>query len=154
VRSIFEASRFRGVIFGHAGDGHVHANVLVDVRESDWRVRLERVFAEAVSLTSRLGGTMTGEHGDGRLRATVLGDIWPPSSLGRFRQVKDAFDPIGILNPGVKFAPAGARSLGGDIKYDPALEPLPDAARRVLARVQKERAWNRSRLELLAEEER
>jgi FAD/FMN-containing dehydrogenase len=152
VRGIFEASGFRGVIFGHAGDGHVHANVLVDVREPDWRARVERVFSEGVALIQRLGGTLTGEHGDGRLRADAMARVWAPASLARFRAVKDAFDPEGILNPGVKFVAPAAPVLGGVIKYDPDIEPLPAASRRVLDRVQSERAWNRWRLELLDEE--
>jgi hypothetical protein len=126
--------------------------VLVDVREPDWRERIERVFEGAVLLTSGLGGTMTGEHGDGRLRAGAMSHMWPAETLARFREVKDAFDPQGILNPGVKFATPGAPTLGAAIKYDPALAPLPSPSRAVLDSVQRERAWNRSRIDMLNEE--
>jgi FAD/FMN-containing dehydrogenase len=152
IRRILAASQFRGVIFGHAGDGHVHVNVLVDTREPDWRKRVESLFADAVTLTSSLGGTMTGEHGDGRLRAAAMGRMWPAATLEQFRAVKDAFDPAGIFNPGVKFAAPDAPPLGADIKYDPGIEPLAPSARHVLDRVQRDRAWNRPRLELLDEE--
>jgi hypothetical protein len=64
--------------------------------------------------------------------------------------VKRAFDPAGILNPGVK-VPLPGQSALGRIKYDPALPPLPEPARRVLDRVAWERSYARSRLELLAE---
>jgi FAD/FMN-containing dehydrogenase len=151
LRALLARHNFGGVIFGHAGDGHVHANVLVDVSEPDWRDRVERVFDGGVALIVSLGGTTTGEHGDGRLRADVLHVTWPAAAMERFRAVKSAFDPLGILNPGVKLAASDAPRLGGPNKYDPDLHPLPAAARTALDRVQKERAWNRSRLEILGD---
>jgi FAD/FMN-containing dehydrogenase len=154
VRALLTRHGFAGVLFGHAVDGHLHANVLADVRQHDWKERLGRAFDDAVALTAKLGGTLSGEHGDGRLRAATLDRIWPPAAVERFRMIKDAFDPRGILNPGVKFAAAGAPAFGAPVKYDPALAPLPPAARRALDRVQRERAWHRSRIELLDEERR
>src|SRR5690606_13336621 len=72
VREILERYETRGVIFGHAGDAHVHVNPLVDTRRSDWRDRVERILVEVADLTVRLGGTLAGEHGDGRLRTPLL----------------------------------------------------------------------------------
>jgi FAD/FMN-containing dehydrogenase len=151
VRAILASGGFDGVIFGHAGDGHVHANVLVDVRQTDWRTRLERLFDDGVALIQSLGGTLSGEHGDGRLRAAALARTWPEASIARFRAVKDAFDPAGLFNPGVKLPAPGVPSFGGAVKYDPSLDPLPEAARTALERVQRDRAWHRFRLELLEE---
>jgi len=150
VRAAFERLRFRGVIFGHAGDANVHVNPLIDVREPDWRSRAMALLDEISTLTGRLGGTLTGEHGDGRLRAPLLARAWPPEALAHFAAVKRAFDPDGILNPGAKVAAAGARPVD-DVKYDPALAPLPEPARAALARVERERAYSRSRLALLDE---
>lgn len=150
VRAALEASRFRGVIFGHAGDAHVHVNALVDVRDDDWRARAGQFFDEVVGLTASLGGSLAGEHGDGRLRTPVLDRVWPPEARALFGRIKAAFDPAGILNPGVKVAAVAEAPLT-DIKYDPELPPLPDDARRVLARVERERAYDRSRLEMLGE---
>jgi len=150
VRAAFERLRFRGVIFGHAGDANVHVNPLIDVREPDWRSRAMALLDEISTLTGRLGGTLTGEHGDGRLRAPLLARVWPPEALAHFAAVKRAFDPDGILNPGAKVAAAGARPVD-DVKYDPALAPLPEPARAALARVERERAYSRSRLALLDE---
>ena len=150
VRAAFERHRFRGVIFGHAGDANVHVNPLIDVREPDWRARAEGLLDDISTLTGRLGGTLAGEHGDGRLRAPLLARVWPAESLERFAAVKHAFDPDAILNPGVKVAAAGARPFGA-VKYDPALPALPEPARSALARVERERAYSRSRLALLDE---
>jgi len=150
VRQILAANETRGVIFGHAGDSHVHVNPLVNVGQSDWRERVERILSEVTALAASLGGTLTGEHGDGRLRTPLMPRVWSATAIERFSAVKQAFDPLDILNPGVKTALPGERALG-EIKYDPALSPLPSRARAVLDRVERDRAYSRSRLELLAD---
>jgi FAD/FMN-containing dehydrogenase len=151
VRRAIDRAGFRGVIFGHAGDAHIHANALVDVTEPTWQTRLALLFDEVVSLTASLGGTLSGEHGDGRLRTPVLDRVWPTEALQLFRDIKLAFDPNSVLNPGVKLPIAGQKVFG-DIKYDRSLPPLPPRARRVLDRVARERAYDRSRLEMLEQE--
>ena len=150
LREIFSRNAIRGVIFGHAGDCHIHANAMVDVRESEWRARVERILDETVTLTAALGGTLSGEHGDGRIRSPFEDRVWPPRAVECFRRIKAAFDPAGILNPCVKVAPETADPLG-EIKYDPTLSPLPSRAAAVLQRVERERAYARFRLDLLDE---
>jgi len=150
VRRILAANETRGVIFGHAGDSHVHVNPLVDVGRPDWRARVERILAEVTALAASLGGTLAGEHGDGRLRTPLLPHVWGFATIERFAAVKRAFDPLDILNPGVKAALPGQTALE-EIKYDPALSPLPPRARAVLDRVERDRAYSHSRLELLAD---
>ncbi len=150
VRESLARNGIRGVIFGHAGDAHVHVNPLIDVSVADWRNRVARILDEVTSLVSRLGGTLTGEHGDGRLRTPLLERVWSDAARARFALVKHCFDPDGIFNPGVKVPTRGERSLG-EIKYDPSLAPLPAPARVALARVERDRAYARSRLELLDE---
>jgi FAD/FMN-containing dehydrogenase len=150
VRAALDRQGLRGVIFGHAGDAHAHVNALVDVTEGDWRTRCERLVDEVTDLVARLGGTLAGEHGDGRLRAPLLSKVWPAGTLALFAATKRAFDPDGILNPGVKVAAPDAHGLGA-IKYDPTLSALPAEARAVLDLVVREKAWGRTRLELLDE---
>ena len=150
VRAALDRQQIRGVIFGHAGDANVHVDPMIDVREPDWKARAEALIDEVTALVARLGGTVAGEHGDGRLRAPLLDRVWSARTLERFAAVKRAFDPAGILNPGVKIAAAGARVVG-DVKYDPMLPALPEPARAALALVARERAYARSRLALLDE---
>ena len=111
------------------------------------------MLEDVVALTARLGGTLAGEHGDGRLRTPLLVRTWDGEALAMFAGIKRAFDPRGILNPGVKVPVAGQRALD-DIKYDPALPALPAAARRVLDLVEEERGYARARLEMLEKVER
>jgi FAD/FMN-containing dehydrogenase len=150
VRRALEAIGTRGVIFGHAGDGHVHVNALVDVESPGWHARLEGLLDDVTALTASLGGTLAGEHGDGRLRTPLLSRVWSAEATARFASVKQAFDPAGVLNPGVKVPLEGQAPIGA-VKYDPALPPLPADARAALARVERERAYARFRLDLLAE---
>jgi FAD/FMN-containing dehydrogenase len=148
LRAIFGQNDVRGVIFGHAGDAHVHANALIDFRWPDWRQRVNRILDQTVALTAALGGTLSGEHGDGRLRAPLLPRVWSPTAIERFLAVKREFDPLDILNPGVKVALPGQQPVNA-IKYDPSLPPLPARARAALQTVERERAYNRFRLDLL-----
>lgn len=148
VQQALKAREVSGVIFGHAGDAHVHVNPLVDVRQSDWREKVLGLLEEVVGLTARLGGTLSGEHGDGRIRAPLLDRVWHKEAVRAFALVKKAFDPENIFNPGVKVPLPGQRPLG-DIKYDPVLPPLPARARAALDNLVKARAYNQFRLSLI-----
>lgn len=148
VRDALDGNRVRGVIFGHAGDGHAHVNPLIDLQQPDWRENVERLLRQVSVLVARLGGTLAGEHGDGRLRAALARGVWNEEARAAFAATKQAFDPLGILNPGVVVAPESAKPLA-DIKYDPTLPPLPPAARRVLDEVVKSKGYDKFRLDLL-----
>jgi FAD/FMN-containing dehydrogenase len=148
VRQALAAREMQGVIFGHAGDGHIHVNPLVDVRQPGWRDKMQRLLEDVVFLTVRLGGTLTGEHGDGRLRAPLLRRVWNKDTLQAFEVLKKAFDPDNIFNPGAKIPLPGQKALE-NIKYDPTLPPLPAAARAALDDIVKRRAYNEFRLSLI-----
>jgi FAD/FMN-containing dehydrogenase len=148
VRKALAEREVSGVIFGHAGDAHVHVNPLIDVRQSDWRDKVSGLLDDVVKLTARLGGTLTGEHGDGRLRTPLLDRVWHKDAIRSFALVKNAFDPGNIFNPGVKVPLPGQTAIT-DIKYDPSLPPLPERARTALDDMVKDRAYDRFRLSLI-----
>jgi FAD/FMN-containing dehydrogenase len=150
VRDALEKRGVRGVIFGHAGDAHMHVNPLIDVSKATWRADVDGLLDDIVNLTARLGGTLAGEHGDGRLRTPLLSRVWSAHALALFAKVKAAFDPTGILNPGVKVPLAGQKPIG-DVKYDPSLAPLPDMARDALEKVASERVYSTFRLSMIPE---
>lgn len=110
---ILARHRFDAVIFGHAGDGNVHVNPLVDAGARDWLPRVRQALEEVVDLVAELGGTLSGEHGDGRLRAPFLERIWGHETVSAFRMVKAHFDPEGRLNPGVILPLEGQDPLEG-----------------------------------------
>jgi FAD/FMN-containing dehydrogenase len=111
LRSVLEAYGVPAVIFGHAGEGNLHVNPLVDVSAPGWAETIEHILYEIAEVVAALGGTMAGEHGDGRLRAPLLERIWGVEMVARFQRVKDEFDPKGILNPGVILPLPGQRPL-------------------------------------------
>ena len=116
LRGVLGSHGLPAVIFGHAGDGNLHVNPLVDVAAPRWRETLDEVIAQVAAGVAALGGTMAGEHGDGRLRAPLLETIWGAEMVERFRMLKEAFDPTGILNPGVILPLPGQKPLDA-IKY-------------------------------------
>lgn len=146
IRRALDRQMIRGVIFGHAGDAHIHVNPLVDVRMTDWRRRVTVLLDEATDLVASLGGTISGEHGDGRIRTPLLERVWPAESLAAFERVKTEYDSSGLLNPGVKVR--GIPGIG-EIKYDPALPAVPPEARKVLDEVERRRAYGEFRLDML-----
>jgi len=148
VRNALAKREVSGVIFGHAGDAHVHVNPLIDVRRPDWRKTVSDLLDDVVGLTSRLGGTLTGEHGDGRIRTPLLKRVWHKDAISAFALIKTAFDPSNIFNAGVK-VPLPQQKAITDIKYDPSLPPLPEKARAALDDLVKARAYDRFRLSLI-----
>jgi FAD/FMN-containing dehydrogenase len=148
VRAALASRGVRGVIFGHAGDAHVHVNPLIDVRLPEWRVQVDALLDELTSLVASLRGTLAGEHGDGRLRTPLAARTWSGDAIELFTSVKRAFDPDGVFNPGVKVPVGGQRAIE-DVKYDPTLPAIPAAARDALDRVERERGYARFRLSLV-----
>jgi len=110
---ILEQEETDAVVFGHAGDGNVHVNPLMDVRRPDWRTRASRILERTVDLVVRLRGTLSGEHGDGRIRAPFHERVFGRRSARAFLAVKDRLDPHRILNPGVLVAEPGQEPLAG-----------------------------------------
>ncbi|MEZ4417838.1 MAG: FAD-binding oxidoreductase [Gemmatimonadota bacterium] len=113
VSSLLREETTDAVLFGHAGDAHLHVNPLVDVRRPDWKERVRRLLEGTAALVAELGGTLAGEHGDGRVRAPFLERIWGVERVQRFQALKRAFDPNGILNPGVLLPAPGQDPLEG-----------------------------------------
>jgi len=91
------------VNFGHAGDGNIHVNVMIDRRKKEEEERAHAAVKEIFAATLELGGTLSGEHGIGITKAPYV-----PMELGDMgvevmKRIKKAFDPNNILNPGKIF---------------------------------------------------
>jgi glycolate oxidase len=100
VTGLAEKYRLRVPTFGHAGDGNLHVNVMFDRRNRDEARRAEALVAELFEATLSLSGSISGEHGIGFTKMQYL-----PTQLGRdaleFEQrIKQAFDPLALINPG------------------------------------------------------
>lgn len=92
----------RPVPFGHMGDGNIHFNVSqpVDADKEAFIARWDEVNDTVHNIVADLNGSISAEHGIGRLKRTLLKEIKDPVEYELMRQIKMAFDPNGILNPG------------------------------------------------------
>ncbi len=91
--------------YGHIGDGNLHLNILrpEEVSREDFLARCESVTEEISSLVGRFGGSVSAEHGVGLLKRKVLHHSRSAAEIAMMREIKKAFDPNGILNPGKIF---------------------------------------------------
>jgi glycolate oxidase len=97
------------VIFGHAGDGNLHPNIVCDKRDAEEMRRVEQAVADIFALAIELGGTLSGEHGIGTMKASFLEDELGAAGVDMMRRIKQAWDPNNILNPGKIFPEPGQR---------------------------------------------
>jgi glycolate oxidase len=87
--------------FGHAGDGNIHTNLMVDGYEDPAiRARAHQALDILFAWVLAAGGAITGEHGIGLAKTRWLGDALGETSLHIHRDIKDTLDPHRILNPG------------------------------------------------------
>ncbi len=91
------------VNFGHAGNGNIHVNLLLDPDDPSQLAAGEACLAEVFELVLGLDGTLSGEHGIGVVKRPFVSQEIDPVSLRLMREVKAQFDPHDILNPGIVF---------------------------------------------------
>ena len=93
------------VCFGHAGNGNLHVNLMYDPADAAQDARAKAAMARVFGLAISLGGTLSGEHGIGLAKRDFMPRAITPPTLALMRQIKAAFDPDGILNPGKLLPP-------------------------------------------------
>jgi len=86
--------------FGHAGDGNIHVNVMVNKDDEDEVKRGYKAVEEIFKAVVEMGGTLSGEHGIGISKAPFMKIAFSDAELNLFKRIKQAFDPNNILNPG------------------------------------------------------
>lgn len=87
--------------FGHAGDGNLHVYVLKDeLSDEAWKEKLSEVFEAMYRKSRQLEGLVSGEHGIGYAKKGYMFEQYESEYLELMRNIKLAFDPKNILNPG------------------------------------------------------
>ena len=86
--------------YGHASVGCLHIRPLVSLKTQDGLDTMTSIASEIADLVQEFGGSLSGEHGDGIVRGVWTEKMFGPKIYDAFRQVKRAFDPDGIMNPG------------------------------------------------------
>lgn len=94
------------VNFGHAGNGNIHVNLLVNPDDANEMARADACLAEVFSLVLALGGSLSGEHGVGLVKRDFVGQEIEPTTAQLMHQIKQVFDPHNILNPDKTLPPA------------------------------------------------
>jgi glycolate oxidase len=89
--------------YGHAGDGNMHVNILLDSNIADEKNRGEAAVKELMQRVIDLGGTITGEHGIGITKAIFMEMEFSGAAIKLMKQIKRVFDPNDVLNPGKIF---------------------------------------------------
>lgn len=103
VDAIAAEERVACATYGHAGDGNLHINLLLDDDEADTRRRADAAVARIIHATLDLRGTLAGEHGVGLLKSRFVPWEQAPPLLRLQRELKRVFDPDDLLNPGKIF---------------------------------------------------
>ena len=97
IYKLGEKYGFKVPCFGHAGDGNIHVNVMIDISQLD---EGHKCIEEIFQLVVDMGGTLSGEHGIGTSKAPFMGIAFNEQEIQLFKDIKKAFDPNHILNPG------------------------------------------------------
>ncbi len=100
IYAIGDKYGFKVPCFGHAGDGNIHVNVMVDGSDEKQLEEGHKAIEEIFELVVDMGGTLSGEHGIGTSKAPFMDIAFNDVELALFKDIKKAFDPNNILNPG------------------------------------------------------
>jgi glycolate oxidase len=97
------------VVFGHAGDGNLHPNIVCDKTDQEEMQRVEQAVTEIFETAVKLGGTLSGEHGIGNMKSPFMEMELGVAGLDMMKRIKHAWDPNNIMNPGKIFPEPGQK---------------------------------------------
>lgn len=111
---------YTATLFGHFGDGCVHARMTFGLKTVAGVARFREYMEEASDLCLRYGGSLSGEHGDGQAKGELLPKMFGPELIQAFREFKSIWDPQWRMNPGKVI---DARPLDGNLRLGPDYAP-------------------------------
>jgi len=121
---------YRTSLYGHFGDGCIHARINFELRTTQGLARWRSFLAEAANLVVAYGGSLSGEHGDGQGRAELLPLMYGPELMAAFREFKRIWDPLGRMNPGKLIDALGeVYRVDEHLRAGPAYRPVDFATR-------------------------
>jgi FAD/FMN-containing dehydrogenase/Fe-S oxidoreductase len=105
-----------GAYYGHCSVGCLHIRPIINLKASGSLARVKAIADEITDLVMEFGGAISSEHGDGRARSPYLERVYGATLVEAFRQLKRAFDPKNLMNPGNIVAPS---PLTDHLRYGP-----------------------------------
>ena len=121
-RALLDRYRYRGVLYGHFGEGCVHARMDFDLLTAQGVAAFRAFLSDAADLVVAYGGSLSGEHGDGQSRAELLPKMFGPELVQAFREFKAIWDPAGRMNPHKVVDPYRADE---NLRLGPSFRPVP-----------------------------
>ena len=124
LTQVFEKHGTRGTWYAHASVGCLHVRPVLDMRSASGAEKMRAIAEEACELVRQYKGSYSGEHGDGLVRSEWIERVYGPRLARAFAEIKKAFDPKGLMNPGKIVAPTKMddRTL---FRYKPGYSTLP-----------------------------
>jgi FAD/FMN-containing dehydrogenase/Fe-S oxidoreductase len=120
-RALVERFGYRTSLYGHFGDGCIHARINFDLRSREGLAHWRRFLTDAAHLVVKYGGSLSGEHGDGQAKGELLPLMFGPELMQAFREFKAAWDPQNRMNPGKLI---DARPFDADLRLGPEYKPV------------------------------
>ncbi len=111
------------VMYGHASVGVIHVRPILDMKKAEDLEKFKRISEETFLLVKKYGGSWSGEHGDGLVRSYQNKNLFGETLYQAFRDVKQAFDPKNLMNPG-KIVDA-QENITQNLRYKPDYKGLP-----------------------------
>jgi FAD/FMN-containing dehydrogenase/Fe-S oxidoreductase len=121
VRAALDRHGVRAAFYAHASVGCIHVRPLINLKVRGEIETMKAIAAEVGELVLAYGGTMSGEHGDGLVRSWFIERFFGPRLYGAFREIKRAFDPPGLMNPGKII---DAPPIDAALRYGPAYRTM------------------------------
>ncbi len=103
LKQLCRQYKISNVNFGHAGNGNIHVNLLINPDDNEETKRAEKCLNDIFDLVIKLNGTISGEHGIGREKRAYITKEIDATTLKLMKDLKQVFDPNNILNPGKLF---------------------------------------------------
>ncbi|HEV3010472.1 MAG TPA: FAD-binding and (Fe-S)-binding domain-containing protein [Burkholderiales bacterium] len=120
-QALVERFGYRTSLYGHFGDGCIHARINFELRTPAGLAHWRRFLTEAAILVVKYGGSLSGEHGDGQAKGELLPIMFGPELMQAFREFKRAWDPLNRMNPGKLI---DARPFDADLRLGPEYKPV------------------------------
>ena len=102
---VFEKHGTRGTFYAHASVGCLHVRPVLDMRTAEGATKMRAIAEEACAMVKEFKGSYSGEHGDGLVRSEWIAPMYGERLTRAFAELKRAFDPKGLMNPGKIVAP-------------------------------------------------
>ncbi len=123
-KALLDHHGVRAAFYAHASVGCIHVRPLINLKDRHDIEKMKAIALAVGDLVIEFGGTMSGEHGDGLVRSWFVERFFGPQIYRAFTDVKRAFDPLGLMNPGKI---VNGPPIDSSLRYGPAYQTVPVA---------------------------